>query len=557
MSFNRHIQDYIDVVKSGKYPVCEEQVQLIELVERVLAEDGVYVDEAQLEKYMGYQKYFPFDLFPWERFLFALHNCLYTSDGFPRFPVLFGYMGRGSGKNGLLGFENFSLLTPENGVEKYHIYDYANSEEQAKRSWEDVRDVLEDPKHTVKLKKHFSWNSEVITNLQTKSEYRYMPNNAKTGDSYRPGKVNHDEIHAMEDTSAITTAITGLGKRPLPKRTILTTDGDVRGGYLDELLQRSRDILNGEIEDGGFLPFICHLESDEEIENPDMWYKANPSLQYLPTLMWEMKQELIEYQLNPITNHAFPTKRMNRPPAAKENAVASWELICKTNQPIDMSRLKNKPCVAACDYAKTNDFVSAGLLYYIDNKYIWITHTWVCRQSADLPRIKPPLQAWEKAGFLTFVNSIEISPELPAVWIAQTAASNNSPILKFGIDFYRYSWLRRALESVNINGDKKGKVFLVRPSNEMQISPVVTSAFTNELIVWGDNPLMRWAANNTKMVMSDKGNITYGKIEPKSRKTDPFKAFISAMCVVSELEKYEKQQTALSSGLSGLRFNVW
>lgn len=466
-------------------------------------------------------------------------------------------MGRGSGKNGLLGFENFCLLTPANGVEKYHIYDYANSEEQSKRSWEDVRDVLEDPKNTVKLKKHFSWNSEVITNLQTKSEYRYMPNNAKTGDSYRPGKVNHDEIHAMEDTSAITTAITGLGKRPLPKRTILTTDGDVRGGYLDELLQRSRDILNGKIEDGGFLPFICHLEADEEIEKPDMWYKANPSLQYLPTLMQEMKLELIEYQLNPITNHAFPTKRMNRPPAAKENAIASWDLILKTNQPIDMSRLKNKACVSACDYAKTNDFVSAGLLYYIDNKYIWITHTWVCKQSADLPRIKVPLQAWEKAGFLTFVDAAEIPPDLPAVWIAQTAALNNSPILKFGIDFYRYSWIRRALEDVNINGDKKGKVFLVRPSNEMQISPIVTSAFTNGLIVWDDNPLMRWAANNTKMVMSDKGNITYGKIEPKSRKTDPFKAFISAMCVVSELEKYEKQQKALSSGLSGLRFNVW
>ena len=43
------------------------------------------------------------------------------------------------------------------------------------------------------------------------------------------------------------------------------------------------------------LPFLCHVESEEEITDPAMWYKANPSLQYRPTLMWEIKQELGDY----------------------------------------------------------------------------------------------------------------------------------------------------------------------------------------------------------------------------------------------------------------------
>ena len=63
----------------------------------------------------------------------------------------------------------------------------------------------------------------------------------------------------------------------------------------------------------------------------------------------------------------------------------------------------------------------------------------------------------------------------------------------------------------------------------MLISPVITSGFTNGLFVWGDNPLMRWAANNTKLVVLPSGNITYGKIEPKSRKTDPFMALVASM----------------------------
>ncbi|MGN0586849.1 MAG: terminase TerL endonuclease subunit, partial [Oscillospiraceae bacterium] len=455
---NPYIQEYIDLVRSGKYPVCKEQLQLMELVENALAEPGVYVDEEQLEKYLSYQKYFPFELFPWEKFLLALHCCTYTEDGFPRFSVLFNCLGRGAGKNGYLGYENLCEITPASGLKKYDIYDYANSEEQAKRSWEDVYDVLEDNK--AKLSRFFYWNSEYIQNLKTGSIYKYMANNAKTGDSYRPGKVNHDEVHAAESTGAITTAITGLGKKPQPRRTICTTNGDVRGGYLDELLERSRKILDGEIPDGGFLPFICHLESDEEIDDPDMWYKANPSLQYLPTLMWEIKQEYIEYKINPVANSGFPTKRMNRPPQVKEGGVASWEQILNTNQPIIEEKLKGRPCIAAADYMKTNDFLGAGLLYYVEGKYVWITHTWVCSRSADLKRIKPDLRAWEKAGLLTFVDAEEISPDLPAVWLVTEAVKRGSKIIKFAIDSYRWTWMRRAFEAVNITDDKKsGKVF--------------------------------------------------------------------------------------------------
>ena len=95
----------------------------------------------------------------------------------------------------------------------------------------------------------------------------------------------------------------------------------------------------------------------------------------------------------------------------------------------------------------------------------------------------------------------------------------------------------------------------VRPSNEMMISPIITSGFVNKLFVWGDNPLMRWAAWNSKLIMSSNGNITYGKIEPKSRKTDPFKAFVAGMCFSSELEKYDKAQRQLSN--LSLKINIY
>lgn len=110
-----------------------------------------------------------------------------------------------------------------------------------------------------------------------------------------------------------------------------------------------------------------------------------------------------------------------------------------------------------------------------------------------------------------------------------------------GIDNYRYTLLARALrEILNLSTEKgNSKVKLLRPADEMYHIPLITSKFVNHLISWGINPLMCWAANNSKVVTSNTGNMTYGKIEPKSRKTDPFKALVGAECVSEVLDKYD------------------
>ena len=46
--------------------------------------------------------------------------------------------------------------------------------------------------------------------------------------------------------------------------------------------------------------------------------------------------------------------------------------------------------------------------------------------------------------------------------------------------------------------------------------------------------MMCWYTNNSKTINTN-GNITYGKIEPKLRKTDGFMALVHAMCCVDYL----------------------
>ena len=67
--------------------------------------------------------------------------------------------------------------------------------------------------------------------------------------------------------------------------------------------------------------------------------------------------------------------------------------------------------------------------------------------------------------------------------------------------------------------------------------PVMTDKFVRKNLVWGENnEPMQWMTNNSKTVISGAGNITYGKIEPKSRKTDTFKALVAAECVSDVLD---------------------
>lgn len=538
---NIHIKQYIDLVRSGKIEVCQEQIKLCNYIKHIFETEDIHVDEQQLEKYLSYQKYFPYKLFEWEEFVFTLHNCTYRSDGELRFPVLFIYVGRGAGKNGYLAFEDFCLLTPTNGVKKYHIDIFAMSEDQAKSSWQDVYDILNE-KESV-MKKHFYWNKEVIKNLKTGSEFRYRTSNPKSKDGGRPGKVDFDEYHAYENYKLIDVATTGLGKKQYPRRTIMSTDGLVRGGPLDDLIEKCGKILDGDIPDNGTLPFLCRLDSDEEVDDKTKWTKPNPSLPYLPHLRTELETEYFDYSLNPAANTSFIAKRMNRPPKELENAVTSWNNILATNQPIDEDLLNGMPCVGGIDYMKSTDFLGAGLLYRVGKKDYWITHTWVCKNSPDLKRIKAaPLEQWAAQGLLTFVDAVEISPELPAVWLTNEAAKRNSKILKIGIDNYRYSLMSKALRNIYFSADKDyNNVVKLRPSDEMLNIPLITSGFANHNFVWGDNPLMRWACQNSKTVTSPAGNIIYGKIEPKSRKTDPFKAFVAAECVSECLNPYAER----------------
>ncbi|MCL2004466.1 MAG: terminase large subunit, partial [Oscillospiraceae bacterium] len=491
------------------------------------------------EKYLSYKKYFPFErLFEWQTFCIALHLCAFKENGLPRWPNLFMMIARGAGKDGFIAFESFCVLSPASGLMLYDVDICANLEEQAMRPMNDVIDVLENVQNA-KLRKHFSWTKQQVMGAKLRGVMKGRTNSPSSRDGMRSGMIVFNEIHQYKDWRNIEVFKSGLGKgQRTPREMYVTTDGDVRDGPLDEMLEQMGEILRGEQPDGGFLPFICKLDKPDEVHNPALWEKANPSLPYMPMLRAEYGKKYAEWKRSPNTNTAFMTKRFNLPEGNPEVCVASWNNIKAACKPLP--DLQGRDCIAGIDATSRRDFAAAGLWFNVDGLRCWITHSWLCLRSPDLEKLKYPWKRAAEEGLLTPVDDEMIPPELVVGWVESVAEFYN--IRAVALDYYRFSVYRQALEGIGFSTAKGAPrpIKTVRPSDLGAVVPLIDGWFVKKEIAWGeDHHLMRWYTNNVRMMQTEadkrRGVYTYGKIEPRTRKTDGFMALAAAATMDAEL----------------------
>lgn len=543
MSFNRRqyspfLDPYISLILDNGVNHCRDQeLMLRNNVIPVLEREDVFVDDARIADALKLQKYFDFQLMPWEIFLTAvIVGVRFRDTGRIYFTEFRIFVGRGSGKNGLVDFLCFYFLSPYHGIRGYDIDILANSEDQARRSFDDLYELLDDPpdgEHRRALAANYHHTKTAITGLKTRSTLTYNTSSNRGKDSKRTGCMVLDEVHEYLDFARINTLRSGLGKRPDGRIIMISTDGHVRGAVMDRLKAENADILKEYNPENRVLVFYCHIEREEEWKDPVAWVKAIPSLPYEPfatDLAERIGREVTDMPTNPEYYPEFMAKRMNFPVGNKDLEVASWEDIMATNRPLP--DLEGRECVASLDYAKTNDFVACLLTFRVGGDYAVLHHTFVCSRSRDLPGIKAPLREWEQRGDLEFVDDVEIPAELVANWFY--TMGQRYRIRKLALDNYRFALMAKALRAVGFDPYDRKNVKLVRPSDLMKVFPLINSAFVGRRWIWGDLPILRWYTNNTKKVVSGV-NYTYGKIEPNYRKTDGFFALAAGMTIVDDL----------------------
>ena len=532
------VEEYLGLIENNVFRFSPEQKALAPLVRKSFAQDDIFVDEACLQRYLALEKYFPFALFPWEKFLLALWNCVYwRADKRPRWRTIFVMLGRGAGKDGFIAFDGFCSISPYNQVRYYDVDICANNEEQAVRPVTDLVEVLCQPEHKEKLDRFFYHTKQAVQGRKNRGVMRGRTNNPKGKDGMRSGKIIFNEMHQYENYKNIKVFTTGLGKRAHPRIGYFTSNGDVSDGPLDDYLQRGRRVLFDGEDDKGFLPFICCIAKKEQVEDPANWTMANPSLPYMPELRVEIAEEYAEWREHPEQNGDFLTKRMGLRTNADVLRVTDYENIKATNRP--MPELAGRECVVGIDYSTLNDWAAINFHFLLGETRVDINHAWVCMQGRELHRLHVPIRDWAAAGHLTLVDATEIPAEMLAEYIREAAQKYN--IRGVALDDFRYQLLAAALDRIGFDPLNRKNLKKVRPVDIMRAEPVIQHCFDSQLFVWGDQPHLRWAVNNTKRcpasrkIGSDTGNFYYAKIEPKARKTDPFMALVASMTIENEL----------------------
>ena len=537
---NKHIQEWIDIVENETYKVSNDQKQLVEHIKWCFENEEIYTDDEQLEKYISLIKYFPYEiLMPWQKFVIGLHDCTYWKEtGMPRWPDLFCLIGRGAGKDGTIAWESVCLASPYNyKIREYDVDICANNEDQAMRPVYDIINALDEPKHRKKLRRFFHWTKEQVRSLRTKATIKGRTNSPKGKDGLRSGMCIFNEVHQYQDYKNINVFTTGLGKKKHPRRSYYTTNGDVREGVCDDLIAKSEEILLGNDQDYGLLTFLCLLDSKEEVHDESNWTKANPSLPYFPDLLEEIRKEYRDWLKNPERLSAFMTKRMNIPDGASEIKVTDWENIAATK--IEIANVHRWMCTCGIDFSKVTDWASVNLHFRDGDLRYDISHSWMCLNSKDISRLKVPWKEWADQGRLTLVDDVEIHPQLLTNYIQDM--KQQYQIQMVAMDDFRYALLSKYLEMIGFDKKTYKNLKLIRPTDIMRVVPVIDYCFVNQWFRWGDAPELRWATNNTKLVRHNRkigqaddmdfGNFVYGKIEAKSRKTDPFMALVASMVV--------------------------
>ena len=332
-----------------------------------------------------------------------------------------------------------------------------------------------------------------------------------------------DEVHEMKQNVILKSIEQSQSLKDNPKLIVITTEGFVNDGVLDELLRECRHIING--EDDGLsaertLPWLYTQDSESEVwQDRRTWMKSNPSLgvvkkwDYLAIQLDQAKKSKADRMF--VLSKDFNFKQANS---------QAWLLPedYKYEAVYDIESFRGAVALGAVDLAETTDLTSAKILLQRkdDNtKYIY-SHYFIPESKlndSDDKESGAKYAEWAKAGLLTICEGNDVDLTIVADWFYQLYKDYGIKLYKCGYDVkFSKDFLRRM--------DEYGFECEMVIQNKLTLSSamkLVEADLHSRHINYNENPIDAWCLGNASMEMDSYGNVMAVKINnQQSRRID-------------------------------------
>lgn len=179
-----------------------------------------------------------------------------------------------------------------------------------------------------------------------------------TVDEWLSGDVREDVIGALEQGAA---KEQGGGKNDDYLIVAISSEGTVRNGAGDTIKMELMKILKGEYSAPHTSVWWYKLDSIKEVNNPDMWLKANPNLG--KTVTYETYQLDVERaENNPVVRNDILAKRFGIPMEGYTYYFTYDETL-----PHRSRDYWQMPCAMGNDFSQGDDFCSSVFLFPLSN----------------------------------------------------------------------------------------------------------------------------------------------------------------------------------------------
>ena len=535
MSF---LLSYIDEIESGRIIAGEELKSVLNGLKSDLNNPRYIYDEKPgqiriefIERFCKHTKSpfngQPFLLELWEKaFLECAYGFKMAETGLRRFNEALLLIARKNGKTTFVaGIDLAEFFLSKGGTD---IVCASNTNDQASILFEEINNMREQSK-ALRNEKRSKKNIFYIYSPKNKNKIKKLSAQSKNKDGYNIEVGCIDEAWGMVDSKVYDAIKQSQSTKVNPLIFIITTQGTVVDGFLDNKLAYVRKMIKGEIQDEHVLPWLYTQDSiDEVFEDPSSWQKSNPSLGTIKTKSYF--EDIMNKARNDLaTKVTMLCKDFN----IKQIDSGSWLTFDELNNETTykMSEIRDSYAIGGVDLSATTDLTAAVLLIIKHGKKYVLPHFFMPSELVKkrVEEDKIPYDVWVKKGLITLTNGNQNDFHHVTEWFIQMVREYGIRPIFIGYDPWGSLYWVKEMEDAGFTMEKvrQGVYTLSEPMKQLE------GDLKNKLVIYDNNPILKWNIANTQAKVDVNGNIQPSKLNSKLKRIDGCVALIIAYAVLT------------------------